>query len=96
LPEYNALVERYNTEQKFADIRAGVISAAILNGMKALATALGVRFNRNEPFVPDEFGLPFLRREADEVKEGPAAREYREAMTAKAMNIAMGGDEIDV
>ena len=86
-------MERYNIEQSFADLRAGVISAVVLNGLKPLAQSWGMKFKKDEPFTPFDFGLPFFQEpEVEPVHKSPALQEHDLFLHVQAMNKAMGGN----
>jgi len=87
-------VERYNVEQSFADLRAGVISAVVLNGLKPLAQSWGMKFKKDEPFTPFDFGLPFLQEPEVESHKSQVLQEHDLFLRVQAMNKADGGKEV--
>jgi hypothetical protein len=92
LPEWNALVERYEAEQSYADYRAGIIASAMINGLKPLAQSWGVKFKNDSTITPLDFGLPFLKKPEPKVT---ALSDYIMFMHIRAVNAAMGGKVIE-
>ena len=87
-PELNALIKRWEYDQSLLDLRTGLICAVTANCYRD-------EKKKSEPFLPTDFGLPFLRE--PEVIESPKSQtqqEYDLFLHVQAMNKAMGGKEI--
>lgn len=88
--EFKALFDRYKIDQSYADLRTGVIGAAVWNSALVICRMWGAEVTPD--VTPASFRLPFLSMGTEPAKKkGPAAAEYEEYLHMKRLKKMMGG-----